>query len=47
MFGVFFAENGLILDSPVDAEGVIKDTNATVSFGMIELVTLVLEHGSF
>ena len=33
-------------DSPVDAETLVEDADASVGFGMVELVTFVLEDGA-
>lgn len=44
MAGVLLAEDGLLQrDAPVNAERLIKDTDAGISLRMIELVALVLE----
>ena len=46
MLGVFVTEDGMGSgDVPVDTQGVIEDADASVRLGMIELITLVLEHG--
>ena len=34
-------------DLPINTEGIIKDADATIGFRMIEVITLVLEDGSF
>ena len=45
MFGVFVTEDGMGSgDVPVDTKRVIEDADASVRLGMIELITLVLEH---
>ena len=45
MVGVLLGEDGLVRgDVPIDAEGVIEDTDTTFCLWMIKLVTLVLEH---
>ena len=36
----------LCRDFPIDAEGIIKNANATICLWMIEVITLVLEDGS-
>ena len=47
MVGVLLGEDGLICwNVPIDTEGVIEDADTTFCLGMIELVTLVLEHRS-
>ena len=33
-------------DFPIDTEGIIEDTDATICLWMIEVITLVLEDGS-
>lgn len=46
MFCVFFGENGFGgVDSPVDAEGVVEDGDASVCLGVVELIAFVLEYG--
>ena len=46
MLGVFVTEDGMGSgDVPVDTQGVIKDADASVRLGVIELITLVLEDG--
>ena len=48
MAGVFVAENGLGGgDAPIDAEGIIKDADASVCLRVVELVALVLEYSGF
>lgn len=45
MLCVLLGEDGLVGgDVPIDAEGVIEDTDTTFCLGMIELVALVLEY---
>lgn len=45
MVGVLLGEDGMIGgDVPIDAEGVIEDADTSISLGMIELITLVLEY---
>ena len=45
MLGVFVTEDGMGSgDVPVDTQGVIEDADASVRLGVIELITLVLEH---
>ena len=36
----------MVFYSPVNAQRIIKDANAAIGLGMIELITLVLEHRS-
>ena len=46
MLRVLFAEYGVFRwYAPVDAEAIVKNADAAVRFGMVELVALVLEHG--
>lgn len=45
MLGVLLGEDGTVSgDVPIDAEGGVEDVDASICLGMIELVTLVLEH---
>ena len=45
MFRVFFRQEGFRrVYLPVDAEGVVLNGDAAVGFGMIVIVTFVLEH---
>lgn len=47
MARVFLAEDGFVFrDAPVDAEALVRDGDAVVGFGMIELIALILEDGS-
>ena len=46
VFCVFFGEDGFGgVDSPVNAEGVVENGDASVGFGVVELVAFVLEYG--
>ena len=45
---VFLAKDGFFYwYAPVDAEREILDADATIGFGMVEVVALILEDGSF
>ena len=47
MLCIFLREISMLCrDFPIDAEGIIKDRNASISLRMIEVITLVLEDGS-
>lgn len=44
MAGILVTQDGLVCgDAPVDSKGVVKDADATVGLGMVELIALVLE----
>ena len=46
MLGVLLAQDGMVgRNLPVDAKAVVEDGDATVCLWVIELITLVLEHG--
>ena len=46
MLGIFFGEIGMFRrNTPVNAKTGIKNTDATISLGMIKIITFVLEHG--
>ena len=45
MLGIFFTQDSLIFDAPINTKRVIKDADATISLRMIELIALILEHG--
>ena len=46
MLHVLVTQDGFICgDAPVDAEGAVEDADASVCFGMVELVAFVLEDG--
>ena len=46
MLGVFLGEDGLVgRDAPVDAQRMVEDADASVGFGVVEGVALVLENG--
>ena len=48
MLCVFIGEVGMFgWDFPINAKGVIEDADATISFWMIEVITLVLEDCCF
>ena len=48
MLQVFLAKYGFLnRDAPVNAKRLILDIDAAISLGMIELIALVLEDGSF
>ena len=48
MLRIFLREIGMLCwDFPIDTEGTIKDTDTTISFWMIEVITLVLEDCCF
>ena len=48
MLQIFFAEYRFLNRyEPVNAKGFILDIYASICFGMIELITLVLEDGGF
>ncbi len=45
MLGVFLTQDRLVCwDFPINTQGTIKDTYATICLGMIELITLILEY---
>ena len=46
MLCIFLREIGMLCrDSPIDAEGIIKNANATICLWVIEVITLVLKDG--
>lgn len=48
MLRIFLREISMLCrDFPIDAEGIIKDRDATIDLRMIEVITLVLEDGCF
>lgn len=47
MLRIFLREIGMLgWDFPIDTEGVIEDTDASIGLWMIEVVALILEDGS-
>ena len=48
MLRIFLGEIGMFCwDFPINTEGIIENTDATIGFWMIEVITLVLEDGCF
>ena len=48
MLRIFFGEIGMLCwDFPINSKAIIKDRDATISFWMIEVITLVLEDSCF
>ena len=48
MLGILFRENSMLCRNlPVDAQALVEDRDSPVSLRMIELIALILEHGSF
>ena len=48
MLRIFLGEIGMLgWDFPIDTEGVIEDTDASIGLWMIEVITLVLEDCRF
>ena len=48
MLCVFLRQQSFICrNAPINAQAIIYDAYATISFWMVELVTLVLEYGRF
>ena len=46
MTRILFRQDGLVgRDAPVDAQRIVENTDAPIGLRMIELVTLILEHG--
>ena len=47
MLGIFLRENSMFgWNLPINTKGIIKDADASICLGMIEVITLVLEDGS-
>ena len=43
---ILFRQDGLVgWDTPVDAQRIVENTDAPIGLRMVELVTLILEHG--
>ena len=48
MLRIFFGEIGMFgWNLPIDTEGIIEDTDASICLWMIEIITLVLEDCCF
>ena len=48
MFSVLLGEVGILCgDSPIYSKAFIQDTNPTIYFWMVELITLILENSRF
>ena len=48
MLRIFLREIGMFCwDSPIDTEGIVEDADTTISFWVIEVITLVLEDCCF
>ena len=48
MLGILLRENSMLCRNlPVDAQALVEDRDSPVSLRMIELIALILEHGSF